>query len=53
MTILKAFQYIYALSLDTCHKYVKQFADPFLTIYWYAKRNKLTLLNMSVLHTLK
>ena len=45
MTILKAFKRKYCLSLGTCHKYVMQFTDPTPTVYWYAKRAKLTFYN--------
>ena len=43
MTILKTLKHKYCLSLGTCHKYVVQFTDPTPTIFWYAKRAKLTL----------
>ena len=53
MTILKAVKYKYRLSLGTCHTYVVQFTDPAPTIYWYAKRAKLTFLNVPVLNTIQ
>ena len=51
MAILKAFKHKYCLSLGTCHN-VLQFTDPTPTIYWYAKRAKLTL-NMPVYNSIK
>ena len=42
MTILKALKHKYCLILGTCHKYAVQFTDLTPTIYWYAKRAKLT-----------
>ena len=41
------------LVLSTCHKYVVEFTEPTPTIYLYAKRNKLTFLNMPVLNTIQ
>ena len=52
MTILKALKHKYCLSLRTCHKYVVQFTDLIPTIYWYAKRAKLTSLDMPILNTI-
>ena len=51
--MLKALKHKYCLSLGTCHKYVVQFTDPTPTIYWYAKRAKLTFLNMPILNTMQ
>ena len=53
MTILKTLKHKYCLSLGTCHKYVVQFTDPTPTIFWYAKRAKLTFLNMPALHAVQ
>ena len=53
MTILKTLKHKYCLSFGTCPKYVVQFTDPVPTIFWYAKRAKLTFLNMPVLHTIQ
>ena len=53
MTTLKALKYKSCLSLGTCHKYVVQFTEPTPTIYWYAKKNKLTFLRMPVLNTIQ
>ena len=53
MTILKTLKHEYCFSVSTCHKYVAQFTDPTRTIYWYAKRAKLTFLNMSVINTIQ
>ena len=53
MTILKTLKYKYCLILGTCHKYVVQFTDPTPTIFCYAKRAKLTFLNMPVLYTIQ
>ena len=53
MTILKDLKHKSCLSLGTCHKYVVEFTEPTPTIYWYAQRNKLTFLNMSVLNKLQ
>ena len=47
MTILKTLKHKYCLILGTCHKYAVQFTDLTPTIYWYAKRAKLTFLNDS------
>ena len=52
MTILKALKHKSCLNLGTCHKHM-QFTEPTPTIYWYAKRNKLTSLNMPVLNTIQ
>ena len=49
----KSLKHRYCLSLGTFHKYVVQFTDPTPTIYWYAKRTKLTSLNMPVLNTIQ
>ena len=46
MTILKALKHKYCLSLGTCHKHLVQFTDSIPTIYWYAKRAKLTFFNL-------
>ena len=43
MIIRKAPKHKHCLILGTCYKYVGQFADLTPTIYWYAKRAKLTL----------
>ena len=51
MTILGAVKHKYCLIIGTCHKYVVQVTDTTPTIYWYAKRAKLTFLNMPVLNT--
>ena len=53
MTILKA-RIIHksCLSLGTFHKHM-QFTETTITIYWYAKRNKLSSLNMPVLNTIQ
>ena len=51
MTTPKALKHKHCLSLGTCHKYLLQFTDSTRTIYWYAKRAKLTFLNMSALNT--
>ena len=39
--------------LGTCQKYVVKFTDPTPTNYWYAKRVKLTFLNMPILNTIQ
>ena len=52
MTILRALEHKFCLSLGTCRKYVVQFTDPTSTIYWYANRAKLTFLNMPILNTI-
>ena len=48
MTIIKTLKHKSCLSSDTYHKYIVEFIEPTPTIYWYAKRNKLTFLNMPV-----
>ena len=53
MITLKTLKHTNCLRLDTCHKYVVQFTDPSAAIFWYAKRAKLTFLNMQVLHTIQ
>ena len=53
MTILKALKHKYCLTLGACQKYVVQFTDPTSTIHWYAKRAKLTFLNMPILNTIQ
>ena len=53
MKILKTPKHKYYLNLGTYHKYVVQFTDPSPTLFWYAKRAKLTFLNMPVLHTIQ
>ena len=45
--------YIMSQFRHMSHKHVVQFTEPIPTIYWYAKRNKLTLLNMPVLNTIQ
>ena len=49
MAILKALKHKYCLSLGTCHKHVVQFTDPSHTIYWYAKRAKLTVFEIQLI----
>ena len=49
MTIQKRSNINIALDLGTCHNNVVQFTDPTPTNYWYAKRVKLTFLNMPIL----
>ena len=51
MAILKALKHKYCLSLGTCHNVV-QFKNPTPTIYWYAKRDKMTL-NIPVYNPIK
>ena len=46
MTIQKRSNINIASDLGTYHEYDVQFTDPTPTIYWYAKRVKLTFLNM-------
>ena len=50
MTMLKTLKHKYCLSLGKCHKYVVEFTDPSHTIFLYAKKAKLTFLNMLALH---
>ena len=51
MAILKALKHKCCLSSGTCHNVV-QFTHPTTTIFWYAKRAKLTL-NMPVYNPIK
>ena len=53
MTILKDLKHKSCLNLDTCHKHVVQFTERTPTIYWYAKRNKLTFLNIPALNKIQ
>ena len=53
MTIPKVLKQKSCLSLGTYLKYIVKFTEPTPTIYWYAKRNKLTILNMPVLNTIQ
>ena len=53
MTIIKALNHKSCFSVGTCHKHVVQFAEPTPTLYWHAKRTKLTFLQMPVLNTIQ
>ena len=50
---IKTLKCKYCLSLGTCHKYVAKFTNPTPTKFWYAKRAKLTFLNMPLLHIIQ
>ena len=53
MTIQKRSNINIASDLGTCHKSVLQFTEPIPANYWYAKRVKLTFLNMPILNTIQ
>ena len=53
MTTQKRSNINIASDLGTYHEYDMQFTDPTPTIYWYAKRVKLTFLNMPVLNSIQ
>ena len=53
MTILKALKHKYCLNLDICHKYIVQFPEPTPKTFWYAKRDKSTLIKVPILNTIQ